>query len=345
MTDRESRKPIGGFFEVHEPDGALVGASVLQAWTDGRNYAAFVNARSAFTALAAQFPAAAVWLPAFLCTVMLQGLDAGRVRFYPVRNGFQPDLDFLNGEPKAGDLVLIPAYFGLPTSQEMRTFAARRPDLRLVEDRAQALAPGGPMWADWRLFSPRKLLGVADGGILIARDDDAVLPMPDKHADAVDLWAAPLLRYEDPEVRRNDAWYAANRAKESGMACAPQAMTRMSLSLLSRTSLQSLAGPRIRNWRRLDLRLKPWSALPGGADSPLLGYVIRVDADLRDKALRALHADRIFATVHWTEIAGPADDFRREQSWTRELMTLPCDHRYDEAEMDMIGARVAELLQ
>ena len=48
--------PIGGFFELHEPDGAAAGESVLQAWTGGRPYAAFANARSAFAGLAAARP-------------------------------------------------------------------------------------------------------------------------------------------------------------------------------------------------------------------------------------------------------------------------------------------------
>jgi dTDP-4-amino-4,6-dideoxygalactose transaminase len=345
MTDRTNSKPIGGFFELHEPDGASGDGAVLQAWTGGRRYAAFVNARSAFAALVAQFPAATIWLPAFLCKVMLQGTPAGAVRFYPVNDGFQPDIDFVDGEAKQGDVVLIPAYFGLPASPEIRGFATRRRDLRLVEDCAQALESGSAMWSDWRLYSPRKLMGVADGGILVARDEDAPLPSPKKHAPAVDLWAAPLLRYEDSEANENEAWHAANRAKEGAMASALEAMTRLSLSLLSRTSLRSLAAPRLENWRRLDDRLRRWSALPANLASPPLGYIIRVNADLRDKVLAGLHADRIFAAVHWTDIAGPAEDFPREQRWARELITLPCDHRYGKAEMDIVGARAAELLQ
>lgn len=343
MRAADSR-PIGGFFELHEPDAGLTDASVLQGWIEGRRYAAFVNARSAFAALGALFPSAKVWLPAFLCRDVGAGLNAANVRFYPVQDGFEPDLDVVDAKATAGDIVLIPAYFGLPVSNSTRAFAARRADLRLVEDRAQALDLGGPMWSGWRLHSPRKLLGVADGGILVARDEQAALPQSSEPADAVGLWAAPLLRYEDPEGRRNEVWHAANRAREIGMAATAEAMSRLSLFLLSRTSLASLAVPRLANWRRLDLRLRAWSALPAEVASPPLGYVIRVDPERRERVLQALHADRIFAAVHWTEIIAPTADFPREQSWTHELITLPCDHRYNAAEMDMVGARVAELL-
>jgi hypothetical protein len=334
--------PIGGFFERHQPDGR--GASVLERWTEGRPHAAFVNARSAFAALAAAFPQATVWLPAFLCADLVQPAYARRTRFYPVKDGFEPDLDLLEAEAKAGDLVLVTAYFGLPVGDGARRVLTRRPDLHVVEDRAQALDPGPGVPGAWRLYSPRKLLGVADGGLLIAPDDASALPQPTEQADSAALWAAPLLRTEDPPGRNNAQWHGANQAKEAAMAVGSQAMTDLSLSILAQTSLASLAAPRLRNWRVLDAHLRSWSALPADPASPPLGYVLRLAPDLRDKLLSGLHAERIFAAAHWPRIAGPAEDFPREAGWSRRLITLPCDHRYDEAAMARIAGRVVDLL-
>ena len=338
-----SAAPIGGFFERHEPDGA--GPSVLEHWTEGRPHAAFVNARSAFAALVAAFPGVTVWLPAFLCADLVQPAYARRTRFYPVNDGFEPDLDPVETEAKAGDLVLVTAYFGLPVSDGARQILARRPDLHVVEDRAQALDPGPGVPGAWRLYSPRKLLGVADGGLLVAPDDASALPQPTEGADGAALWAAPLLRAEDPSGRNNAQWHAANQAKEAAMAVGSQAMTDLSLSILTQTSLASLAGPRLRNWRVLDAHLRTWSALPADPASPPIGYVLRLEADRRDRVLRGLHAERIFAAVHWPRIAGPAEDFPSEAGWSRELITLPCDHRYDEAAMTRIADRVVDLLR
>jgi dTDP-4-amino-4,6-dideoxygalactose transaminase len=337
-------KPIGGFFELHEADGASGGASVLDAWAGHRAHVAFVNARSAFAGLARQFPATSIWLPAFSCTDLLDGLDMTRVKFYPLRDGFQPDLDVLGPMARSGDLVLVTAYFGQPATAATRNFAAGRPDLWIVEDCAQALDPGA-LWSHWRLFSPRKLFGVADGGILVVRDQGGFLPAPERDPDAAGLWAAHLLRHADPEGLNNAAWHAANQQKERGMTAAPEAISRRSLDLLSRTSLQSLRAPRLRNWQILDKGLRTWSALPSPVTAPPLGYVIRVPSSGRGPLLAKLYAERIFAAVHWAEIAGPAHDFPLEQQWSRELVTLPCDHRYGEAEMDRIVARVASLLQ
>jgi hypothetical protein len=129
------------------------------------------------------------------------------------------------------------------------------------------------------------------------------------------------------------------------MMVTAEAMTGQSLSILSRTSLADLVGPRLRNWGALDRRLRRWSALPANPASPPLGYVLRLEPDLRDGVLRALHAERIFAAVHWPRLAVPDADFPREAGWARQLLTLPCDHRYGVAEMERIADRVTDFLR
>lgn len=341
----ELLSPLGGFFEAHSPDGADAGASILDAWTEGRPYAAFVNARSAFAALVALWPDATIWLPAFICADLVSPLIAGRVRFYPVLEGFEPELAQVERDARAGDVVLVVAAFGLPVAQAARACAKRRPDLRLVEDRAQALGPGLGRLGGWTLYSPRKLLGVGDGGLLVASDSGTTLPHPDALADGEALWRASRLRCDDPRGLRNSDWHAANQAKEAAMSVTQEAMTQASLTVLATTSMASLVQPRWANWRRLEARLGRWSALPTEPGAPPLGYVLQLEPDQRRHLVAGLHADRIFAAIHWPRIAAPATAFPRETAWTRELVTLPCDHRYGLEEMDRIAARVTDLLR
>ena len=335
--------PIGGFFETHTPDGAAAGASVLEAWTAGRPYAAFVSARAAFAALVENFPGADVWLPAYICRDLAAAAPADRLRFYGVREGFEPDLAPVLAQARRGDLILSVAHFGQPLGDAPRAALARRPELQIVEDRAQALDAGPSPAGAWTLFSPRKLLGVADGGLLVG-PPGARVPQPTGPADADALWVAPAMRRDDPAGRRNSLWHAANQAKEAAMSAAPQAMTAQSLEILAHTSLSGLSARRLANWRRLDARLRPWSALRQPPDSPPLGYVLRLAPEARARLLNGLHAARVFAAVHWPTIAAPAADFPREAAWTAELATLPCDHRYGPVEMDRIAGIAQGLL-
>ncbi|TAJ72165.1 MAG: hypothetical protein EPO51_08595 [Phenylobacterium sp.] len=336
--------PIGGFFELHRPGSDATGPSVLETWTGGRPFAAYANARSAFAALAALLPEATIWLPAFLCVDLMGSAFRDRLRFYPVRDGFEPDLTVVEAEATTADLVLLVAQFGLPIGDSARDFARRRRDLWIVEDRAQALGPGLGPCAGYALYSPRKLLGVADGGILVAPEGRAPLPQPAAVADEDKLWRPALLRHADPHGADNARWYAASRTKEAAMRAGPEAITARSLSILSETPIAGLAAARWANWRFLDARLRRWSALPPDPQAPPLGYVLRLAARARDHLLAALHAERIFAAVHWPTIAAAEADFPREAGWTRELVTLPCDHRYGEAEMVRIAERVVEVL-
>jgi hypothetical protein len=152
------------------------------------------------------------------------------------------------------------------------------------------------------------------------------------------------MRAGDPAGRRNRVWHAANQAKEAAMAATDQAMTAASLEILSASALAPLAAARLRNWRALDARLRDWSALPADPTAPPLGYVLRLAPETRDRVLAGLHARRIFAAVHWPRIAGPAADFPQEAQWTRELLTLPCDHRYGIDDMARIADGVRALL-
>jgi hypothetical protein len=153
------------------------------------------------------------------------------------------------------------------------------------------------------------------------------------------------MRAEDPGGLRNAEWHGANQAKEAAMAVTSEPMTDLSLSILSATSLASLSAPRLANWRALHADLRAWSALPADPPTPPLGYVLRLAPDTRDRLLHGLHAQRIFAAVHWPKIAAPSGDFPRETQWTRELITLPCDHRYDAQDMARIAAAVKALLR
>ena len=90
--------PIGGFFELGAAQAATGGQSILDAWTQGRPYVGFVNARSAFASLVELHRDATIWLPAFLCGDLAQPTYASRTRFYPVLDGFEPDLTSVAAE-------------------------------------------------------------------------------------------------------------------------------------------------------------------------------------------------------------------------------------------------------
>ncbi|HTV29775.1 MAG TPA: hypothetical protein VMF32_18540 [Xanthobacteraceae bacterium] len=342
MTAQELK--IGGFFGLHEPDYGAPEDSILQRWTMGREFAAFSNARSVFAALVKIASPRRVWLPAYICGTLIAESWRERLRFYHLLPSFAPDVAELDREATAGDLVLAVDYFGFPPGAEFLRFVERRRDLMFVENRAQALDTGIEPWADWTLYSPRKLLGVADGGILVSERAGRQVPRPQDRPDAIALWTAPLLRYEDRTESNNQIWHEANQEKKAWMKVDACEMTRWTSWILSHTTLQPLAQRRRANWRVLRSRLGRWLACDGNPDAVPFGYIIKVPADRRPAILRSLHRGGIFAAVHYPSLPSPAESFAAEHTLRSQIITLPCDHRYDEDAMHCVAEKVLALV-
>jgi hypothetical protein len=341
---RSVKAPIGGFFGLHEPEFGREGESILSRWTAGRVFAGFVSARSAFDALIEAMSPRVVWLPAYICEGLIAESWRPRVRFYPLRAEFEPDVTSLERDAVPGDLVLAVDFFGFPPGPEFLGFVRRRRDLRFVDNRAQALDPGIEPWADWTLYSPRKLVGVADGGILVAERPGRPVPQPSERPDSIALWTAPLLRYEDRTEEHNQTWHEAHQSKKAWMQADRGEMTRFTGWILSHTALEPLAERRRRNWRVLRGPLGRWLAHEGNPGAAPFGYLIKVPVDQRSGILRALYADRIFAAVHYPSLPSPADQFPAEHELRRQIITLPCDHRYGEDAMQRLAVRLVALL-
>jgi hypothetical protein len=337
------KAPIGGFFGLHEPEYCATKQSILWHWTNGRPFAAFVSARSALDGLIASMAPRQIWIPSYICDGLIADSWRDRVRYYPL-TGLEPQVASLDRAAGSGDMVLGVDFFGYPPRDAFISFTRRRSDLLFVENRAQALDPGIAPWGDWTLYSPRKLVGVADGGILVAERAGRTVPQPSERPDAIALWTAPLLRYEDFTEENNQAWHEAHQSKKAWMHADRAAMTRLSTWILSRTPIELLAGRRRRNWQTLHDHLAPWLTHHADREAAPFGYLIKVASEQRPAILRGLHAERIFAAVHYPTLPSPADEYPAEHELRRELITLPCDHRYDESIMRVMAERVLGLI-
>ena len=285
-----------------------------------------------------------VWLPAYICPGLIAEAWRDRILYYRVREDFTPDVASFDHNVGPGDVFLAVDFFGFPPGADFLSFARRRRDVLFVDDRAQALDAGIAPWADWTLYSPRKLLGVADGGILVAERQGRGVPQPRGQADATALWKAPLLRYEDRGENNNQVWHTATQAKMAGMSVDGCEITRWSAWILSHTSLDPLAERQRRNWQLLRSRLGLWLACEGSPDAVPFGFIIKVPADHRAAILQALHSDGIFAAVHYPFLPSPAEQFPAEHEVRKQIITLPCDHRYDPDAMEVVAQKVLALM-
>lgn len=324
-------KPIGGFFGL-EPTRAGARAA---AFGQGHRLD-FWNARAALTHLLSIERIRRVWLPAYICRAVAEAADReGReVLFYRTGPQLAPDGEDLAQGLKAGDAVVGVDYFGA-RAVTLPDLASRFDEVLWVQDRAQALWPDPAPWGDGVLYSPRKVAGAADGGVLLSRE---LLATPAWRPDDELRLAPARMRAEDPLGLRNATWFPAYQAAEAAMSCEPRPMSALSREVLEGLDVAAMAQRRRRNAEALLARIGDAALL--GDDRLLDGGPFGVPVLTADAATVAsrMAERRVFCARHWADLPSPPEAFPAEHELSRRLLTLPCDHRYDAADM----ARVAE---
>ncbi|HXQ09968.1 MAG TPA: hypothetical protein VN805_03105 [Caulobacteraceae bacterium] len=326
-------KAIGGVMPA-EPAGSPRPDSIWNAWrADFPHTAAFANARSALAALLAQRRVSRVWLPAYVCSAVAEAAAAAHVacHYYNVSLRLESDPKALERELSVGDAVVIVAHFGRPPHDGWRDLIARWPEVVFIEDRAQALDTGEASHADTVIHSPRKLLGVADGGLLLAR---APLPAPADPADD-GLWAPQDARAGDPDGLTPERWRPLFTDAEASMRPSAAAATARTLAALKSSALTPIADARRANWLRLAEALAAWALWdelsPGFA--PLAFPILTADAAL---AVTALAERRIWAPRHWPQLPSDPAAFPDAHRLAGACVSLPLDQRYGAADMSRI---------
>lgn len=310
----------------------------------------FVNARSALSLLLDLVRPVQVWLPSYLCGAILEPLAKHQcaTRFYGVNYDLKIASTEWMHEVAPRDLVLLISYFGFPCDATCATEAKKR-GAWVLEDACQSLPTSGHnSSSDFVLFSPRKFVGVPDGGILRlnakVESDVAKLSQP-----PLSWWlrslTASFLRTRFDSIGGDREWFALFRDVESESPVGDYAMSELSSRILVEcVDYEFVARKRVQNYEVLSRKLGEialFPVLPSGVVP--LGFPIRIKE--RDKVIQGLFRHEIFPAVHWPieDIVPP--DYQGSHRLASEIMTLPCDQRYDDAEMERIAMVVLSELR
>ena len=294
-----------------------------------------VNARSALLVLLQQLRPQSVWLPSFLCPVLVAVVSSrAEVRWYDVGDDLSPGPSEWIDQVTEGDFVVSIDYFGFRTGIAYRGGLRQRGAV-IVEDACQALLTDGVGEdADFVLFSPRKYVGVPDGGVLSARSfgRGSEFTVSDFSPPPAAWWqtalSASTQRAEFDEHGGNNHWFELFQQSEDATPAGRYAMSDLTRRLLGTIDYTEIATRRRENYDVLLTHLPEFALLPDLEPGVVpLGFPVRVSN--RADILEHLYSHDIFPPVHWRIDGVVPTRFAASHMLAKEILTLPCDQRYD----------------
>ena len=132
-------------------------------------------------------------------------------------------------------------------------------------------------------------------------------------------------------------WFELFQEGEEALEAGNLLMSDLSLLLLKYAfDYEEIRQKRRMNYLTLNEKLKDFALFPklDTATVPL-GYPIVVPD--RDRVRNELFGYNIYPPVHWDISSFVPRNFQESHHLPQTIMTLPCDHRYDESDMHYIA--------
>jgi hypothetical protein len=286
--------------------------------------------RAWFTAMAPT----RIWIPHFICPEALAAATGvAPVKRYALADDLGPASDDV---PESGDVTVLVDYAGLCSSRLRQALGRLDPERTLV-DASQSLF-FSVQDARHIVYSPRKYVGVPDGGYLVTPHAVAAPHAADEDA-SLRRMEHLLLRLAG---RRKQGLTAYRRSEASLDDPGPDGMSTVTRGLLASVDFGRVADLRRSNYDILKQFLgePPSPYGPGsGAEVPLcFPYRVAHAAEARER----LREKSIFVPHYWPGIALPeADGLAREMA--SSILCLPCDQRYDASSMEAMAQAVTSV--
>lgn len=307
---------IGGYFGLDLPSSHSNPHSGAIALNSARNALQYV--------LLARRPRR-VHLPSYICNSMMQPLQQAGVEpcFYAI-----DELLELADPPRLsdGELLLYVNYFGIKSGHCQRLAQHYGPSL--IVDNSQAFY-AAPLPGTTTLYSPRKFIGVVDGGYLYLEPDPATPLEQDVSSEAT----RHLLGRPDESA---SAYYLAYRQAEQRLAARPlRRMSALTAAMLDHFDHRRARLVRERNFLFLHAALGARNRLaidPANIEGPMVYPYWTDDNTLRKRLLE----QRIYTATYWDEARSRPSSTQLEGSLVEQLVPLPIDQRYNLNDMRLI---------
>ena len=319
---------IGGYFELADYGEGVFPHSSGILLNTGRNAMEYIL-------LSIREKIHTIHIPYYTCDAVLEPLQRLGIpwTFYHIDKQFEIAEDIPLGN---GKYLIANNYFGIKDAY-IRTLAERYGD-RLIVDCAQAFF-AKPIPGIKTFYSPRKYVGVADGGVAYLSDlQDRWVEADIKEIDCTSDHDSHLYTRKQYGA---EAGFAAYQANEKKLEKQPARwMSGKTRQILDHIDYEKVISRRRENYAYLHERLSEMNDLQLPDMETFVCPMAYPFMDSAGRNLRdVLIENKIFVARYWPNVRG-FEDYRIEEDFANKLLPLPCDQRYGNADMDIIVERI-----
>lgn len=296
----------------------------------------FNSGRSAILGAVRDYKARKLWIPYYLCPTVKEFLlkHGVQVEEYYLTKDYLPLVEEI---PRC-EMVLWTNWYGCMKEVTIKIVKERYKN-QLIIDNAQALfyEPEILNSSCYYVYSCRKFLGVPEGAYLIQKD---ISKRKEKHRDSTEnKW-----RYlENTMETGSNSQYKYYQENEERMKNDFSDMSNLVKEYLKAISWEKVMKRRKANFDFLHQNLKEKNILDVNFDSDtafMYPFMVK-----NEKLRGYLLEKRIFVPRWWRHLLVSENEEKYEYEWSRYIIPIPIDQRYDEKDMSYISKLILDYLE
>lgn len=332
-TSKECIDPpieIGGYFGFDLPDYGDLYPDALK----------FQSGRSAIRAVLQCNGITRVMMPAYICdSIIKSAVDAGvEVETYDLDESLFPrSLPSILPDQCA---FIYVNYFGL-CQRNISRLLKKIPSDRLIVDNSHALfSPHTDALAT--IYSPRKFVGLPDGGLLMASPLLKISPPTEEDQGSFERMRYLLVRMA---YSAREGYADFDKARDSLSDVPPLAMSRLTQRLMKSIKWDQIIERRRENYKamtRMMASINEKHLELGENDVPLC-YPFTVSGCEVDKIKNDLAALNVFTATYWPDALPRIKADTIEATLVYNTIFLPIDQRLEYSQVEAVGKLVLKL--
>lgn len=316
------QKPIGGYFEWEFPfQRKLSIHSNAVLLNSGRHALEYI--------LRGLGDISKLYIPYFTCDVIIQPLKRLNISYiyYRINEDLEIESDIQLSD---GEYILYTNYYGIKDAYVKHI--AEKYGNKIIIDNAQALFCSE--YAVHQFYSPRKFMGMPDGGMVVSNVDGFEDSLPiDKSYDR----CSHLLKRHEliPSEGYLDFKENSHKIVDSPLS----RMSNISRMILHSVDMEFIKQRRLANFNQLHYALKHHNKL-----SPLLGHNNLVYSvplvypfwTENDELKQHLIQNNVFVATYWPNVFEWTKETDLEYQIAKHVVCIPIDQRYGEKDINRI---------